>query len=133
MVEQMYDSLMVLDQLTIRQIEALDDAEVDPKELSSAVYRLQLKFCRVVNQSKQNGDHLLTGMSPVGWVAETCAMSRSSASDRLCVGEHIASLPKVDEAIRAGEIGYQSAAVICHLREKLAEKAQQLGEEDWGR
>jgi hypothetical protein len=37
----------------------------------------------------------------------------------------------VDDAIRAGEIGYQSAAVICHLREKLAEKGEQLVEEDW--
>jgi hypothetical protein len=127
----MYDSPMVLDQLTIRQIEDLDDAEIDPKELSSAVDRLQLKLCRVVNHSKQNGDHLLTGMSPVGWVAETCALSRNSASDRLCVGEQIASLPKVAQALSAGQIGYQSAAVICHLREKLAEKGEQLVEEDW--
>jgi hypothetical protein len=70
-------------------------------------------------------------MSPVGWVAETCTMSRNSASDRLCVGEQIASLPKVAQALGAGQIGYQSAAVICHLREKLAEKAEQLVEEDW--
>jgi hypothetical protein len=70
-------------------------------------------------------------MSPVGWVAETCAMSRNSAADRLCVGEQIASLPKVAQALGAGEIGYQSVAVICHLREKLAEKAEQLVEEDW--
>jgi hypothetical protein len=70
-------------------------------------------------------------MSPVGWVAETCAMSRNSASDRLCVGEQIDSMPKVAQALNAGEIGYQSAAVICHLREKLAEKAEQLVEEDW--
>src|ERR1700737_4670278 len=127
----MYASPMVLDHLTIRQIEDLDDAEIDPKELSSAVDRLQLKLCRVVNQSKQNGDHLLTGMSAVGWVAETCALSRNSASDRLCVGEQIASLPKVAQALSAGQIGYQSAAVICHLREKLAEKAEQLVEDDW--
>src|ERR1700737_524083 len=131
MVEQMYDSPMVLDQLTIRQIEALDDGEVDPKELSSAADRLQLKLCRVVSHSKRNGDHLLTAMSPVGWVAETCALSRNSAADRLCVGEQIASLPKVAQALGTGQIGYQSVAVICHLREKLAEKAEQLVEEDW--
>ena len=70
-------------------------------------------------------------MSPVGWVAETCALSRNSAADRLCVGEQIASLPKVAQALGAGQIGYQSAAVICHLREKLAEKGEQLVEEDW--
>src|ERR1700737_2165291 len=97
---------MVLDQLTIRQIEDLDNAEIDPKELSSAVDRLQLKFCRVVNHSKQQGDHLLTGMSPVGWVAETCALSRNSAADRLCVGEQIESMPQVAEALNAGATGY---------------------------
>jgi len=33
---------MVLDQLTIAQIEGLDDGEIDPKKLSSLVDRLQL-------------------------------------------------------------------------------------------
>jgi hypothetical protein len=124
---------MVLDQLTIREIEGLDDGEIDPKELSSVVDRLQLKFCRVVNRAKQRGDHLSPGtnVSAVGWVAEACAMSRNSASDRLCVGEQIVSLPSVAEALSSGEIGYQSAAVICHLREKLAEKGERLVEEDW--
>jgi hypothetical protein len=127
----MYAFLMTLGGLTLDQIQDLDDCEIDPKELSSAVDRMQLKLCKVVDHGKRNGDHLLTGMSPVGWVAETCAMSRNSASDRLCVGEQIASLPKVAQALSAGQIGYQSAAVICHLREKLAEKAEQLVEEDW--
>jgi hypothetical protein len=127
----MYAFSMTLGGLTLDQIEDLDDGEIDLKELSSFVDRLQLKFCRVVNQSKQNGDHLLTGMSAVGWVAGTCGMSRNSASDRLCVGQQIASLPKVAEAIRSGQVSYQSAAVICHLREQLGEKADELNEEDW--
>jgi len=124
---------MVLDQLTIAQIEGLDDCEIDAKQLSSVVDRLQLKFCQVVNQAKRQGDHRSQGdnVSAVGWVAETCAMSRNSASDRLCVGEQIESMPKLAEAIRSGEVGYQSAAVICHLREKLAEKGEHLIEEDW--
>jgi hypothetical protein len=58
-------------------------------------------------------------------------MSRNAASDRLCVGEQIDSLPKVAEAIRSGQVSYQSAAVICHLREQLGEKADDLNEEDW--
>src|ERR1700737_4323457 len=102
----MYALIMTLGGLTLDQIEDLEDGEIDPKELSSAVDRLQLKLCRVVNQSKQNGDHLLTGMSAVGWVAETCALSRNSASDRLCVGEQIESMPQVAEALNAGATGY---------------------------
>src|ERR1700736_3119516 len=109
---------MTLGGLTLDQIQDLDDGEIDPRELSSAVDRLQLKFCRVVNRAKSRGDHRATGtdISAVGWVANTCAMSRNSASDRLCVGEQIASLPKVAQALGAGQLGYQSAGVICHLR-----------------
>jgi len=70
-------------------------------------------------------------ISAVGWISEICSMSRNSAGDRLCVGEQIESLPKVAEALKAGEIGYQSAAVIWHLREQLGEKADEMNEEDW--
>src|SRR5260370_34528230 len=124
---------MVLDQLSIEQIEGLDDGEIDPKQLSSVVDRLQLKFCRVVNRARLRGDDrsACDTISEVGWVAETCAMSSNTASDRLCIGEQIESLPKVAEALRSGEIGYQPAAIICHLREQLAEKGEHLIEEDW--
>jgi hypothetical protein len=129
----MYALSMTLGGLTLNQIQDLDDGDIDPKELSSAVDRLQLKFCRVVNRAKERGDHRAMGteISAVGWVANTCAMSRNSASDRLCVGEQIESMPQVAQALNAGEIGYQSVAVICHLREKLAEKGEQLVEQDW--
>jgi hypothetical protein len=124
---------MRLGGLTLDQIQDLDDGEIELRELSSAVDRLQLKFCRVVNRAKERGDHRAMGteISAVGWVANTCAMSRNSASDRLCVGEQIESMPQVAQALNAGEIGYQSVAVICHLREKLAEKGEQLVEQDW--
>src|SRR5579859_6043707 len=124
---------MVLDQLSIREIEGLDNAEIDPKELSSMVDRLQLKFCRVVNRAREKGDHqaFSPNISAVGWVAEICSMSRNSAADRLCVGAQIESLPKVAGALSAGEIGYQSVAVICHLNEQLAEKGDKVVEEDW--
>jgi len=58
-------------------------------------------------------------------------MSRNSASDRLCVGAQIESLPKIAEALCAGEIGYQPMAVICHLNEQLAEKGEKIVEENW--
>jgi hypothetical protein len=124
---------MVLDQLSMAQIEGLDDGEIDPKELSSVVDRLQLKFCRVVSQARERGEHRVfsPNISAVGWVAGICSMSRTSAADRLCVGKQIESLPKVAEALRAGEIGYQPVAVICHLNEQLAEKGDRVVEEDW--
>ena len=129
----MYDSPMVLDQLSIRDIEGLDDAEVDPQQLASVVDRLQLKFCRVVDSARRRGDHqaFSPNISAAGWVALAGSMSRHSAADRLCVGAQIAALPKVAQALQAGEIGYQAVAVICHLNEQLAEKGERVVEEDW--
>src|SRR3977135_3974913 len=121
---------MILAELTAAQIEALDVREVDPKELSSLIDRLQLKFCQVVHQAKESGDHLLSGMSAVGWVANTCGISRNSASDRLCVGDQIESLAQIASAVGSGEGSYQSAAVICHLRDELREKRQELAQPD---
>src|SRR5260370_3269752 len=37
----------------------------------------------------------------------------------------------VAEALFRGEIGYQSASVICHIRDKLGEKRDGLDEEQW--
>ena len=61
----------------------------------------------------------------------TCTMSQSSASDRLCVGKHLESMPKVAQALSFGEIGYQSASVICHLRDRLGQQRDELDEEQW--
>ena len=99
-----------------------DDDFVDPRRLASVVDLLQGKLARVVHVAERRGDHLLTGQSPSSWVASTCRMSKTAASDRLCVGEQLESLPEVAEALNKGRIGYQSTSVICHLHDKLGEK-----------
>ena len=57
-------------------------------------------------------------------------MSVTSAADRLCVGEQLESLPKVVAALKSGEIGYQSASVLCHLRDQLGDKRELFNEEE---
>src|SRR4029077_6212936 len=89
-----------------------DDDFVDPRRLSVAIDRLQAKLCRVVHRAQKRGDHLLTGQSPCSFVASTCQLSRTSASDRLCVGEQLESLPRVASALRSGEIGYHAPWVF---------------------
>src|SRR5437588_637822 len=109
-----------------------DELEVDPKRLRSQVERLEGKFARVVRRRAERGDHLAKGhCSAVSWVMSTCAMSQGSASDRLCVGKQLEALPEVAEKLGSGEIGYQSAAVICHLSDKLGEKGESLDQAQW--
>src|SRR5260370_33881042 len=109
-----------------------DDEVVEPGELRSLIDRLEGKFAQVVRQASQRGDHLVTGhCSAVSWVMDTCSMSQGSASDRLCVGKQLESLPAIEEALSSGQIGYQSTSVICHLSEKLGEKGETLDEAEW--
>lgn len=109
----------------------LDDSEIDPKELAGLIDAFQGKLCRVVAAGAKRGDHLLTGQSPVSWVARTCLMSKTSAADRLCVARQLESLPQVEQALAAGQIGYQATSVICHLSEDLGEKHAGLDEAEW--
>lgn len=108
------------------------DELVDPGELRSVIDSLEAEFCAVVNRARERGDHLVQGnASACSWVAQACAMSRSSAADRLCVGKQLESLPRLASALRSGEIGYQAAAVICHLQDQLGECGVPLDQERW--
>ncbi len=108
-----------------------DDDLVDPRRLSAAIDRLQGKLCRVVSAARKRGDHLLAGQSACTWVAVQCRMSKTTAADRLCVGEQLGNLPRIAEALSSGQIGYQAAAVICHLSEQVGEKRQYIDQEHW--
>jgi Domain of unknown function (DUF222) len=108
-----------------------DDDFVDLRRLSAAIDRLNGKLCRVVHRAQKRGDHLLTGQSACSFVATSCQMSRTSASDRLCVGEQLESLPRIASALASGEIGYQAASVVCHFSDQLGEKRELIDEEAW--
>src|SRR5438132_13168706 len=96
-----------------------DDDFVDTRRLSAAIDRLQGKLCRVVAAARTRGDHLLAGQSACTWVAAQCQMSKTTAADRLCVGEQLRNLPGIAEALSAGQIGNQAAAAVCHLSEQV--------------
>src|SRR5256884_4360298 len=122
-----------LDELeaAVRQFRNSADFDfVDPKRLSGVVDSLQGTLCTVLNQAKKRGDHMLAGQTPCGWVAQTCGLTPNAASDRLCVGQQLEAMPRVAEALRSGEIGYQATSVICHFRDLLREDLRELCYED---
>jgi hypothetical protein len=121
-----------LEQLAAAVLEAQRADYVDPILLRSLIDQLEGLFCRVVRQGTAHGDHMVSGhCSAVAWLVDTCHLSQPAASDRLCVGKQLESMPVVAEALSSGQIGYQSASVICHLHEKLVEKGEQLDQEIW--
>src|SRR5260370_34352637 len=103
----------------IAELEAEDGDLIDERELASVVDRLQAKLCSVVAAVKRRGDYQLEGYSAVTWVAKQCQMSKSAAADRLCVGAQLETMPRIAQALRAGEIGFQAASVISHLQERV--------------
>lgn len=112
-----------------REVEDLED--VEPSDLRRLIDSLERKFCELVHQAVERGDHVQQGRSAVSFVSDTCRMSRTAAADRLVVGEQLRSLPRIAEALGEGEIGYQAASAICHLSDQLGERRDHIVENDW--
>src|SRR5216684_2832865 len=107
------------------------DEPVDNKELRVVIDSLEGLFSTNVRRSQLAGEHHIGGnITAASWIARTCGMSINSAADRLCVGEQLESLPKVAAALSSGEISYQSASVLCHLRDQLGGKRDLFNEEE---
>jgi hypothetical protein len=108
--------------------------EVDPSDddlpgLRAEIDGLESEFSAMARRAQRRGDHLLSGLATAAnWVSRTCNMSVTSAADRLRVGEQLESLPKVAAALSSGQIGYQSASLLCHLREWLGDKRDLFNE-----
>src|SRR5215472_19251432 len=107
----MSDELHALEDAVREFRSAADPDFIDPRRLSGVIDGLQGVLCRVLDRARKRGDHLVAGQSACTWAAAQCRMSKTSAADRLCVGEQVDSLPAVGAALGTGQIGYQSAAV----------------------
>jgi hypothetical protein len=115
----------------IREFAACKDRPVNNEGLRAAIDALEGEFCVDARRSQLNGEHLVNGnITAASWIARTCNMSVHSAADRLCVGAQLEDLPKIKAALASGEIGYQSVAILSHLRDKLGEKRDLFDEEE---
>src|ERR1051325_5899312 len=114
-------------------IDGLDSAEPsgdDLRRLRAAIHRLERVFsCAAAAFAREGGHQVESPCTPAGWISRNCHMSSSSAADRLCVGRELELLPLVTGALEAGEIGFQSASLLCHLRDQLGEKRDRFDEE----
>src|SRR4030088_3247079 len=114
-----------------REFQAREDRPVDNFRLRAVIDGLEGEFSSNARNSQKSGEHLVSGnITAASWIARTCGMSVNSASDRLCVGEQLESLPKVAAALASGESGYQSVSVLCHLRDKLGEQRDLFNEDE---
>jgi len=116
----------------VLELEAEDVDRIDLRELSALIDRQQAKLCEVAHRATTRGEHLLEGRTPTGWVKAACRVSGPAAAERLRVGEQLQAMPRIAEAARRGEIGYQATAVICGFRDKLREDLRpNINQEFW--
>jgi hypothetical protein len=114
----------------IREFQAREERRVDPKEFRIAIDVLEGEFSANARECAEAGEHLVGGnITAASWIARTCGMSVTSAFDRLCVGKQLESLPNVAAALSSGEISFQSASALCHLRERLGENRDGFDED----
>jgi len=97
--------------VAIADLEVENDSFIDARELSELVDRLHGKLSRVVAAAKKLAGHLLAWQSAPSWVATQCQMSKTSAADRLCVGEQLQHLPQIAQALSSGQIGAYETSV----------------------
>jgi hypothetical protein len=115
----------------IRKFQDREDRRVDIKGLRSGIDALEGEAAAEARACQVAGDHLANGNpTVVTWLSRLCGMSATSTADRLCVGTQLESLPKIAEALRSGEIGYQSTSLLCHLRDQLGDKRELFVEDE---
>src|SRR3984893_2260694 len=104
---------------------------IDLKRYRVVIDALEGGFASEARNVQKTGAHLAEGAaSAVNWISHTCGMSATSAADRVCVGAQLEALPKLAEALRSGDISYQSASLLCHLRDQLGDKRDLFNEEE---
>jgi hypothetical protein len=114
-----------------REFLSREHRRVDPKRLRVVIDGLEGEAAAEARASQLAGDHHAAGnQTVVGWLSRMCGMSATSTADRLCVGKELESLPMIAEALRTGEISYQSTALLCHLREQLGDKRDLFVEDE---
>jgi hypothetical protein len=118
-------------QSAVARFQAREERPVDLQGLRAAIDALEAEFAGEARRVQLAKEHLADGSATlVTWLSRLCGMSATSAADRLCVGTQLESMPRVAQALSSGEIGYQSASLLCHLREQLGEKQDRFQESE---
>ncbi len=122
----------------VRGFQNRDKDEHDDDSLNDELRRvrklidaIECEFATLARTAQERGSHLVEGAaSAVSWLSRTCKMSATSAADRLRVGAELESLPQVAGALKTGDIGYQSASLLCQLRDQLGDKRDLFDEQE---
>src|SRR5215467_12930750 len=103
--------------LLLMAFEELSDFELGNhmRQVRVQIDGLERQFSLAAEEFRRRGAHLALGYpSAVSWIGDNCKLSATSAADRLCVGKEVDSVPGLAQSIEDGQVGFQSAAAVCH-------------------
>ena len=91
-------------------------------ELRHACDRLELDFSETAADFAATDEYEIQGsITPIDWIRHNCRMSGHAAAERVCVGEHAASLPQSTDALCDGQIGFAHLALLARTARALSE------------
>ncbi len=93
-------------------------------ELRRQIDRLEYEFSRRLVAFDRRRGHLRDlAASLTSWLRSRCRMSIAAAAQHVDVARQLPELPRTEAALRAGEIGFQHAAVIARSAAELGADA----------
>ncbi len=112
---------------TLAKLQAEDISEASPASLGEELKELfrhrnacdaeiQRRLLRLDKTRAYESDGSLTAKA---WLRWNCHLTHSAASDRVEVARQMQSLPLTSQALAAGEISYQHAALIARTAQRL--------------
>src|ERR1051325_9332864 len=112
----------VLEKLRKEDISEASEASLGPelKELfrhrNAIDAEIQRRLLRLDKTQAYESDGSLTAKA---WLRWNCNLTHSVASDRVEVARQMQSLPLTSQALAAGDISYEHAALIARTRQQL--------------
>jgi len=112
---------------SLERLQAEDISEASPASLGEELKKLfrhrnrcdaeiQRRLLRLDKTGAYESDGSLTAKA---WLRWNCHLTHSAASDRVEVARQMQSLPLTSQALAAGEISYQHAALIARTAQRL--------------
>src|SRR6266851_5309075 len=112
---------------SLERLQAEDISEASPASLGEELKQLfrhrnacdaeiQRRLLRLDKTRAYESDGSLTAKA---WLRWNCHLTHSAASDRVEVAREMQSLPLTSQALAAGEISYQHAALIARTAHRL--------------
>jgi Domain of unknown function (DUF222) len=102
--------------LTAEVPQTRDELEFELQRMRGDIELRELHFSRLaaaLQERHLREEFAESDQTTIDWLRHNCRMTQQAASDRVRVGEKLASMPKSEDAFYAGQVGFQHLVVMA--------------------